>query len=199
MSDGPYPVTVGQSKTVPAEFPANFVVETSATELDVVGPHVELAGANRAFYRVVAVDAAGKRSGPSDYASFARPVIVSKAVTVARAGADYRYPLTAVRSLGDLRTRVVAGKETMNFWDVERLRFRIEQGPKWLTIDEATGSLTGTPDRVEKADVVITASLERHEQRLDEAALKWGIEKVVSSATVTVGTARQRFVIDVGP
>ena len=85
MSDGPYPVTVGQSKTVPAEFPANFVVETSATELDVVGPHVELAGANRAFYRVVAVDAAGKRSGPSDYASFARPVIVSKAVTVARA------------------------------------------------------------------------------------------------------------------
>ena len=54
--------------------------------------------------------------------------------------------------------------------------------------------------------MVITASLERHEQRLDEAALKWGIlgtqwgiEKVVSSATVTVGTARQRFVIDVGP
>ena len=84
MSDRPYPVTVGQSKTVPAEFPANFVVETSATELDVVGPHVELAGANKAFYRVVAVDAAGKRSGPSDYATFARPIIFSKPVTAAR-------------------------------------------------------------------------------------------------------------------
>ena len=90
----------------------------------------------------------------------------------------------------------MGGKETMNFWDVERLRFRIEQGPKWLTIDEATGLLTGTPDRVEKADVVITASLARDEQRLDEAALKWGIEKVVSSSTVTVATARQHFVIE---
>ncbi len=93
----------------------------------------------------------------------------------------------------------MGGKETMNFWDVERLRFGIQQGPEWLTIDEATGLLSGTPDRVGKAEVVITATLERDEQRLDEAALKWGIEKVVSSGTVTVGTARQRLVIGVDP
>ena len=43
--------------------------------------HVKLPGANKAFYRVVAVDAAGNRSGPSDYAAAPRPVIVSAPVT----------------------------------------------------------------------------------------------------------------------
>ena len=111
VSDRPYKVTVGASDQVPSTFPANFVVETSGTELEVLGPHVELAGANKAFYRVVAVDAAGRRSGPSDYAASPRPVIVSAPVTRATQGALYRYPVAAVRSLGDLRTRVVDGKE----------------------------------------------------------------------------------------
>ena len=163
-----------------------------------VGPHVELTGANKAFYRVVAVDAAGKRSGPSDFAASLRPVIFSKPVTIARKGAEYRYPVAAVRSLGDLRTRVVNGKETMSFWDVERIRFRIQRGPAWLSMDEATGLLSGTPDRAGKSEVVITTSLERGEQRLDEEALKWGIEKVVATDTVTVGRAIQSFVIEVG-
>jgi hypothetical protein len=198
VSDQPYAVTVGASKNVPAEFPANFVVETPATELEVVGAHVALPGANKAFYRVVAVDAAGKRSGPSDFAASFRPVIVSTPVTRAKKGADYRYPVAAIRSLGDLRTRVVNGKETMNFWDIERLRFQIQRGPAWLAIDEATGLLSGTPDRVGKWEVVITADLKREDQRLDEAALKWGIEKVVSTDTITVGSASQSFVIDVG-
>ena len=86
VSDRPYKVTVGVSGKMPSEFPANFVVETAATELEVVGPGVKLPGANRAFYRVVAVDAAGNRSGPSDYAAAPRPVIVSAPVTAARKG-----------------------------------------------------------------------------------------------------------------
>ena len=129
ISDQPYTVTVGVSKKLPAKFPANFVVETPATELEVVGTRCRRSpDANKAFYRVIAVDAAGKRSGPSDYAASLRPVIFTKPVTRASEGAEYRYPIAAVRSLGDLRTRVVAGKETMNFWDIERLRFRIQNG-----------------------------------------------------------------------
>ena len=65
-------------------------------------------------------------------------------------------------------------------------------------IDEATGLLSGTPNRAGKSAVVIIADLERDDQRLDEAALKWGIEKVVSSDTVAVGSAIQSFVIEVG-
>ncbi len=176
------------------------MVETTATELEVVGPHVKLPGANKAFYRVVAVDAAGNRSGPSDYAASPRPVIVSAPVTAAREGVDYRYPVAAIRSLGDLRTRVVNGKETMNFWDVERPRFAIQRGPRWLTIDEATGLLSGIARSIrERPRWYVSVTLERDVRRLDEAALKWGIEKVVSSGTETVGIATQSFVIEVGP
>ena len=69
------------------------MVETSATELEVVGPDVKLPGANKAFYRVVAVDAAGNRSGPSDYAAAPRPLIVSEPVTEPR-----KEQLIAIRS-----------------------------------------------------------------------------------------------------
>ena len=50
-------------------------------------------------------------------------------MTQATKGVAYRYPVEAIRSLGDLRTRVVNGKETMSFWDVEHIRFEIERGP----------------------------------------------------------------------
>ncbi len=199
ISDRPYAVTVGISRAVPAEFPANFAVETPATEYEVVGSQVELAGANKAFYRVVAIDAAGKRSGPSELAASIRPIVFSKPVTSATKGTNYHYRVAAIRSLGDLRTRVIGGKETMSFWDVERLRFKIERGPAWLSIDESTGLLSGTPDRVGSCEVAIAALLERQEQRLDESALKWGIEKVMSSGTLAIGSAAQHFVIDVGP
>ena len=175
------------------------MAETSDAELEVVGPHVKLPEANRAFYRVVAVDAAGNRSGPSDYAASPRPVIVSAPVTLARKGVNYRYPVAAIRSLGDLRTRVVDGKETMSFWDLEHPRYSLRRGPRWLTIDEATGLLSGTPDRSGTSEVVLSVKLERDVRRQDEGGLKWGIEKVVSSGTETVGSATQTFIVEVGP
>jgi hypothetical protein len=199
VSDRPYKVTVGVSDKLPSEFPANFLAETSATELDVVGPQLETPAANKAFYRVVAVDAAGKRSGPSDYAAAPRPIIFSKPETAARNGVEYRYPVTPIRSLGDLRMRVVGGNETMSYWDIERPRFALQRGPEWLTIDAATGLLSGTPNRSGPAEVVVAVTLERELRSLEEAALKWGVEKVLSSGTERVGTATQTFVIDVGP
>jgi hypothetical protein len=198
VSDAPYKVTVGESQNLLSEFSANFVAETSATEMEVVGVDVKNAAANKAFYRVVAVDAAGNRSGPSDYAAAPRPLLVSAPVTLATRGATYRYPLAAIRSLGDLRTRVVNGKETMGFWDIERLRFQIDRGPPWLRIDQKTGLLWGAPDQSGRAEVVVSAALEREARKLNEAALMWGVEKVVSSGKESLGTATQRFTIDVG-
>ncbi len=206
VSDDPFTVAAGlydvrtQATTKsPTHFAANFVTETSATELPVIGTDTERAGANKAYYRVVAVDAAGKRSGPSDYAQAPRPVIYSQPQTRARAGQEYRYDIQAIRSIGDLRTRVVNGKETMNYWDVEQPRFSLERGPSWLAIDPATGRLSGTPPAAGTSEVTVAVTLERQQRRLDPAQLQWGIEKVVENGIQTIGTARQSFVIETSP
>jgi hypothetical protein len=112
---------------------------------------------------------------------------------------EYRSPVAAIRSLGDLRMRLMDGKETMGFWDIERPRFEIQRGPAWLAIDGATGLLSGTPDRPGTAEVVVAVTLERDVRRLDEEVLKWGNEKVISSGTERVGRATQGFVIEVSP
>jgi hypothetical protein len=199
VSDEPYSVSTGISKQVPVEFPANFLAEVGTPGLAVVGAEVALESANKAFYRVVAVDAAGRRSGPSDYAAAPRPLIYSKPPAGATKGEEYVYAVSTIRSLGDYRMRVVDGKETTNFWDVEKPRFSIERGPAWLAIDKETGRLSGTPDAVGKSEVVVAVTLERDLRRLDGEALKWGIETIVLSGTETVGSATQTFVIDVGP
>src|SRR5262249_34090752 len=143
VSDEPYRRNVGQSKDVPAQAPANFVAETTDTELTVLGAGLDLPNANRAFYRVVAVDDRGARSGPSDYAAAARPFIYSNPPKSAKVGAEFRYPVAAVRSLGDLRLRVVDGKEVAGFWDVGKPRVEIVRGPAWVPLDEGTGPLPG--------------------------------------------------------
>lgn len=199
VSDEPYKVSTGISQELPAEFPANFLAEVRGPELPVVGAEVTLAGANKAYYRVVAIDAAGKRSGPSDYAAAPRPLIFSQPVVPATKGARLQYSVSTIRSLGDLRMRVVAGKETTNFWDIERPRFTIQRGPAWLAIEPETGRLSGTPDTVGKSEVTVAVTLQRDVRRLDGEALKWGHEKIVSSGVETVGSSTRNFIIDVQP
>ena len=75
--------------------------------------------------------------------------------------------------MGDLRLRIVDGKETANFWDVEKPKFAIDGGPAWLTID-------------------------REVRKLDDSRLGWGVEKVISTSTERVGSATRRFSIEVG-
>jgi hypothetical protein len=194
ISDKPYPVTIGISKELPPEFPANFVAQTEAQEMTVIGPGPL---ANKAFYRVVAVDKSGNRSGPSDYVAAPRPVITSAPSVAARVGVKYTSTISAIRSLGDLRMRIEGGKETMSFWDIERPKFTLVKGPTWLKIDENTGTLSGTPDATGRADVELLVTLEQDIRKLDEALLKWGQEKVVSSGKQTIGSVTGRFQIEV--
>jgi hypothetical protein len=212
VSDEPYEVTIGEKyktgavlitgneyryRKVPVPFPANFVAETAATELEVVGAEVALPAANKTYFRVVAVDEQGKRSGPSDYATAPRPIIYSTPVTAAEVGTAYCYQVMANRSLGDLRCRIVDGREARRYWDVETPSYVLEQGPPWLRVDEATGLLSGTPDAAGPVAVVVTATVEREVRTLDEQALGRGREQVLSIGTERVGSATQRFVIEV--
>lgn len=201
IADSPYQGMVGITKEEMAawnpKFPANFIAETTATEFTVLGPGVGLPAANKTYYRVVAVDEEGKRSGPSDYASAPRPVIYSAPVATAKAGQEYRYSLRATASLGDLSMRMKDGRETRGYFDIEKPRFAIDRGPAWLRIDENTGVLSGTPDMAGKNEVVVSAKIEREVRKLDEPTLKWGNEKVLSVAKERVGDATQEFVIEV--
>jgi hypothetical protein len=208
ISDTPFEVAAGVydfrnkgASKPPTKFEANYVGETRDEELTVfgAGEEAKFADANKAYYRVVAVDEKGNRSGPSDYASAPRPVIFTKPVEEARTGEDYQYELGAMRSMGDVRTRVVDGREVMNYWDVEQVRFRIEKGPAWLTIDEASGLLSGKPNGAGRDEVVISATIEHEHRALDPAQLQWGIEKVTESRVRSAGTAKQRFVIETKP
>jgi hypothetical protein len=201
VSDERFQSTVGESAKEMAAwnpwFPANFIAETPATRLAVLGRQVDLPAANKAYYRVVAVDEQGKRSGPSDYAAAPRPVIYSKPFTAAKVGAAYRYQVRATRSLGDLTARMRGGDQVSGYFDIERPTFSLTQGPPWLKIDAATGQLSGTPDAEGGSPVSIAVALDRPVRKLDEKALIWGNEKVLAAGTERVGTANQTFVIEV--
>jgi hypothetical protein len=197
VSDEPYAVVVGASKDLKSPFPANFVAETTTTELPVLGAGAGPA-ANKAYYRVVAVDAQGKRSGPSDFASAPRPVICSDPATAARVGQEYRYQVRAVRSIGELRSRNVNSSYVSSYWDIEHPVYAIASGPAWLKIDPATGVLSGTPDAAGRAEVVVTATTNREVRHLDPGSAGWGVDKLVSTSTERVGTDTQRFTIEVG-
>jgi hypothetical protein len=201
ISDQRFQGSVGVTKEDMAAwnpwFPANFIAETTATELAVLGREVAMPAANKTFYRVVAVDEQGKRSGPSDYATGPRPIIYSQPEVAAKVGAEYRYRVCANRSLGDLSARMKGGDQISGYFDIEKPKFALVEGPAWLKMDEATGVLSGTPDAKGKAQVAVSASIDRQVRKLDEKALVWGGEKVLSTTTEHVGTATQTFVIDI--
>jgi hypothetical protein len=197
VSDVPCKVSVGTAKELPTEFPANFIAETTATELAVIGDGLESPSANTTYYRVVAVDAQGKQSGPSDYATAPRPTLHGRPATQAKIGTEYRWQLQANRSLGDLRLRMVGGKETAGYWDIEKPKFAIAEGPAWLKIDPATGLLSGTPDAAGKIDVVVTVTIDQEVRKLDDGRLGWGVEQVISTSTERVGSATRRYAIEV--
>jgi hypothetical protein len=197
VSDMPYKVSIGTSKELKPEFPANFIAETTGTELAVMGDGIGSQSANKTHYRVVAVDSQGKRSGPSDYATAPRPTIHGKLATQAKVGAEYRCQLQVNRSLGDLRLRMVGGKETANFWDIEKPKFVLEEGPVWLNIDPDTGTLAGTPDAAGTFDLAVTVTIDRDVRKLDDGRLGWGVEKVISTSTERVGSATRKYSIEV--
>ena len=147
VHDTPYEVRLGGTTELTNPFPGNFVAEVTGTSLAVIGVGNTLPNANRAFYRVVAVDGHGKRSGDSDYAEAPRPFIYSTPVLHAPAGQAYRYQVQAIRSLGDLRRRDnTKPRPGTRFWKIEPLTFSLTQKPSWMRIDADTGLITGTSD-----------------------------------------------------
>ena len=196
VHDTPYEVRLGDTKELANPFPASFVAEVAGTSLDVVGVGNALPNANKAYYRVVAVDGAGKRSGDSDYIESPRPFIYSTPVTSAPAGQPYRYQVQAIRSIGDFTRRDGARpKPGAKFCKIEPLRFSLTQKPSWMSINPDTGLITGTSDGTGGSVTVSVTLTKEHRLVHDENAIVWGNEYEKSKTYETVGPVTQQFVV----
>ena len=196
VHDSPYQVRLGDTRELANPFPANFVAEVTGTSLQVLGTSCTMPNANRAYYRVVAVDGAGKRSGDSDYVEAPRPFIYSAPITNAVAGKPFQYQVAAIRSIGDLTRRDSAKpKPGTRFWKIEPLKFALAQKPSWMSIDPNTGLITGTPDGT-GGEVVVSVTLTKEHRLVHDAnAIMWGNEFEESRTFETVGPVTQRFVV----
>jgi hypothetical protein len=196
VHDSAYQVRLGDTKDLASPFPSNFVAEVTGTSLNVLSVGSTLPNANRAYYRVVAVDGEGKRSGDSEYVEAPRPFIYSAPVTSAFAGKPFHYQVAAIRSIGDL-TRRDSAKPTpgTRYWKIEPLKFALTQKPSWMSIDPNTGLITGTPDGTGGAVVVSVTLTKEHRLVHDANAIMWGNEFEESRTFETVGPVTQRFVV----
>jgi len=89
---------------------------------------------------VVAVDAQGNASGPSDLVSLPRPFVYSAAPPEAKVRRAYRYRPAATFSMGHLTCR---NGYNAAFWQRETLTWTLLSGPAWLRLKD--GELAGTP------------------------------------------------------
>lgn len=166
-------------------FPANFIAETTATELPAIGAGGDLP--------TQLPRRRGRRTRPAQRVVRLRdvspPVIFSPPVVTAKVGAEYRLPSTCQPILGDLTACMKDNQQISGYSDIEKPVFTLEQGPAWLKIDAATGLLSGKPDAAGQVEVVLTARIERTVRTLDEKTLAWGNEKVLAVSTELVVVA----------
>ena len=151
----PYQVYAGEQKSgalFPGEkmhtFPANLLAKAKTGPFVLVPEH--------AYYRVVAIDEKGHRSGASDYAVAPRPFIYTKPPTVVKVGTAFRYVAKTVTSIGDLYLKENSNPDSESnagYWSPDTPAFSFESElsrcgnleTSWLSIDAKTGIVSGTP------------------------------------------------------
>lgn len=169
VSDVPYEVAVGNQKEKglfpgrkTATFRANYLLSTTETAI-AFRPA-------RAFYRVVAVDENGNRSGSSAYAAAPRPFIHTDPPRIVKVGAAFLYEPKSVASIGDLTYRDfgIGAHYQAAFWDSDQPRYSFEpeyprcgnRTAEWLALDPVTGRITGTPGPADVGEWQINLKVE---------------------------------------
>ncbi|HJN16493.1 MAG TPA: Ig domain-containing protein, partial [Armatimonadota bacterium] len=135
------------------EVPATFVAATDHSEMRVVSPTGD--APNSSAYRVVAIDMFGTPSGPSWALEIPCPRIYSQPILQAEAGRPHTCTVKTLRCDGDLQYRYQ--KPGYAYWEREGYEFSLAEGPPWLSIDAATGVLSGTPPQPGQFPVRVVA------------------------------------------
>jgi len=137
--------------------PSNLLTTSNKTNLIVVSSSLSVPNANKAYYRVVALDKYGNESGPSDYAETPRPFIYTRPLITAQVGKQYIYKPQSINSIGDLTTRITpVSHYSSAFWDKESIKFSLKEAPHWLNI-RSNGEIKGVPDQKGIYNVVLVA------------------------------------------
>ncbi len=162
--------------------PANLLAETEGTALLVVGPQVPDGRGNRAFYRVVAVDGHGRRSGPSDYAAAPLPFVFSRPPARAVAGQQAVWVCRSLRAEGDLRC-LSDGPHRYQaaFRDQDVLSFILDEGPEFLALDARSGRLVVEPPHDRLGFHTVTIRVQRLQGGKD--AVGFDLEVIAEGCT----------------
>ena len=154
VEPGFYPVvdkhkTYEENRRKPFLKESNIILTTDRTEAVVVAKGSK--DLDRTFFRVAAIDAAGSRSGPSDFVGAKHPFIFTKPTTNAKVGQEYRYQARSLHSLGHF----AVAQDHIYRPEKETIRFALKQGPPWLGVAADTGLLSGTPPTAGRRAVVL--------------------------------------------
>lgn len=160
-SDAAYDVWVGNQtpNALTSPFASNLLGTTTKTSYPVIGASLSANATNLVFYRVVAVDANGLASGPSDFIEAPHPFIFSQPATGGVVGQPYSYRTQTLASLGAPRYIMNGELYEGNFWDVEHPTFALPSSPAWLQIDAQSGVVRGTPPASGSYPVQVTAQI----------------------------------------
>jgi hypothetical protein len=162
-----YSISAGESEVDGTRvMPANLLHTTEDTTAVVVGRTVETG--NRAFYRVVAIDADGVRSGPSDYAEAPRPFVVTSPPQRIPPGATTTVALQVIRSIGDLRSESDGPRRcNMAIRDGDEITFLLDEGPDFIELDSCTGLLTLRPEPHHSSTHTVTVRVKNGQGGVD--------------------------------
>jgi len=141
-----YSINAGESEADGKRLmPANFLYATEATSAVVVENSVQ--AGNHAFYRVVAIDETGARSGPSDYVEAPRPFVFTPLPERIPFDTTTTVALQSIHSIGDLRAQS-DGPERYHtaIRDGDETAFLLDEGPDFIELSPSSGELTFRPE-----------------------------------------------------
>ena len=132
--------------------PATFFGTSTATKTDVWFR-------SQVYYRITAVDANGNRSAPTPIVKIPSPALLTLDLPDAVVGEPYKAKLRARLRTG--RYALSLGKGVIvDRTDTPKFTWAGQRHTAWLTMDEETGEITGTPPASAVGEHPITVSLE---------------------------------------